>query len=84
MALLNARQLAAPLAAIVLLLTGGCGPEEEVPLCRSDYECDPGLVCEPSGCRSACEEDADCRVGQRCDVRRVEEGLVCTRVGAER
>ncbi|TXD38052.1 hypothetical protein FRC98_03905 [Lujinxingia vulgaris] len=79
MAKSKTRTWAAALAAMVLIFGSGCGPEEEVPLCRSDYECDPGLVCEPSGCRTACEEDADCRLGQRCVLRRVEEGRVCGR-----
>lgn len=74
----------AAVAALTLLLIAGCGPgdEKEVPLCRSDYECEAGNVCEPSGCQRACEDNSDCRVGQRCVLRRVEEGLVCTRVGA--
>lgn len=73
----------AAVAALTLLLIAGCGPEdEETPLCRSDYECEAGNVCEPSGCQRACADNSDCRVGQRCALRRVEEGLVCTRVGA--
>ncbi|RAL20571.1 hypothetical protein DL240_16165 [Lujinxingia litoralis] len=57
----------------------GCGPDEDAPLCQSDYECAESEVCEPQGCRKSCAEPGDCPTGQRCGLRRVEEGRVCQR-----
>lgn len=53
-----------------------CGEKERG--CGSDYDCEEEFVCEPAGCRQACQSDGDCFLGEQCAPRRVEEGLVCT------
>ncbi len=64
---------------LVVLLLGvtflGCGDEEVG--CRSDHDCEGELICEPAGCRRACETAEDCPAGQACVPRRVEPGRMC-------
>lgn len=52
----------------------GCGEDES---CRTHYDCDGDEVCEPDGCRQACDDDGTCPAGQRCVDRQVEPGQVC-------
>lgn len=61
--------------ALLSLMLVGCGDKDRG--CKSDYDCEEELVCEPEGCRQVCLSDGDCLLGERCMARRVEEGLVC-------
>ena len=70
------RRLAAILLiCLFVLLATACGDDE----CENDHQCQDGEVCEPAGCRNACEDDEDCRAGYECALRQVEDGRVCVR-----
>ncbi|MFU8805917.1 MAG: hypothetical protein ACNA8W_19040 [Bradymonadaceae bacterium] len=64
---------------ILLILVGlailtGC-PDDD--LCHNDHDCESAQVCEPEGCRAACERHQDCVAPRLCLDRLVEEGKAC-------